>query len=90
MTPNPNRIDPLTPANTETDARLAPIPQPPAVGAVIGQTALKVLTAVVALAALVVAAPAGTVPASWTPIAGAIVAIGTVFGLASPGIRRQP
>lgn len=83
-----NRIEQTSTATVEKSA--ANIAQPPAIGAVIGQTALKVVTAVVAIAAVLVATPGLTLPAWATAAAGSIVALGTVFGLLSPGIRRQP
>lgn len=85
---NQNRIEQVNAATLERSKdNLA---QPPAIGAVIGQTALKVVTVVVAIAAILVATPGLTLPAWATAGAGSIVALGTVFGLLSPGIRRQP
>lgn len=90
--PSPNRVQQLTPANTETDARLAPVNPQPAVGAVLSQTALKAVTAIVVLATGVTLLPAATLASlpAWLPaVASSIVGLGVVFGLVSPGIRRK-
>lgn len=82
---NENRIEQTTPANAETNARLAPVA--PAAGAVLPQPAVVVLTVLVAVAGVLPMVPG--LPPVVTAIAGVVVAIGAAFGIASPGIRRK-
>jgi hypothetical protein len=61
-------------------------PSQPAAGAVLPQWAVVALTVLVGLAATAMAIPG--LPPIVTSIAGGIVGLGAVFGIASPGIRR--
>lgn len=62
----------------------------PAAGAIIQQSHLQVLTVVGVLAAAAIAASESGVLPPWVAQAGhAVVAVLAVFGIASPGIRRQ-
>lgn len=63
------------------------ISPPPAAGAVLPQWAVVGLTVLVGLAATALAIPG--LPPIVTSIAGGIVGLGAVFGIASPGIRRH-
>ena len=59
---------------------------PPAAGSILPQWAVVALTALVAVAGVAMVIP--SLPPTVHAIAGAIVAIGAAFGIASPGIRR--
>ena len=85
LNPPPNRTAQLTVANSETNARLAPIQ--PAAGAVLPQWAVVALT-VATIAAGVVAMIPGMPPVV-VAVAGGVTALGAAFGIASPGIRRK-
>ena len=58
----------------------------PAAGSILPQWAVVALTALVAVAGVAMVIP--SLPPTVHAIAGAIVAIGAAFGIASPGIRR--
>ena len=83
--PNPARMQQTTPANSETNARLAPVA--PAAGAVLPQWSVVALTVAVAVAGTLPLIPG--LPPVVTAIAGVVTAIGVAFGIASPGIRRK-
>lgn len=84
-----NRIERTTVADQQTDAALAPIS--PTGSAVLSQTLIRVATGVVAVAALVVGLSLPpislAIPAAIVGICGTIVAIGTVLGISSQGVR---
>ncbi len=86
LNPAPNRTGQLTAANSETNARLAPVVQP-AAGAVLPQWAVVTLTIAVAIAGTLPLIPG--LPPVVTAIAGVVTAVGVAFGIASPGIRRK-
>lgn len=85
LNPAPNRTGQLTAANSETNARLAPVS--PAAGAVLPQWAVVALTIAVAVAGTLPLIPG--LPPVVTGIAGVVTAVGVAFGIASPGIRRK-
>lgn len=81
----------LTPMERQamSDTPTPPVSQP-AAGAIIQQNHLQVLTVVGVLAAAAIAASESGVLPSWVAQAGhAVVAVLAVFGIASPGIRKQ-
>lgn len=76
-------------ATSETDKQLAPIS--PTGSAVLSQTLIRVATGLVAVAATVVALAMPpislAIPAVMMGICTTIVAIGTVLGISSQGVR---
>lgn len=85
LNPAPNRTGQLTAANSETNARLAPVL--PAAGAVLPQWAVLTLTVLTIAAGVVVMIPG--MPPTVVAIAGGVTALGAALGIASPGIRRK-
>lgn len=84
-----NRIERTTVADQQTDAALAPIS--PTGAPVLTQTLIRVTTGIVAVAALVVGLSLPpislAIPAVVVGICSTIVAIGTVLGISSQGVR---
>lgn len=85
LNPPPNRTAQLTVANSETNARLAPVA--PAAGAVLPQWAVVTLTVLTVAAGVVMMIPG--MPPVVVAVAGGVTALGAAFGIASPGIRRK-
>lgn len=85
LNPGPNRTPQLTVANSDTNARLAPVQ--PAAGAILPQWAVLTLTVLTVAAGVVVMIPG--MPPTVIAIAGGVTALGAALGIASPGIRRQ-
>lgn len=88
-TTSPNRINPITVANAAESQRLASI-----TGRPVSPTGTPILPPNAALWAAVAVAVAASLqfipglPAPVRAVCGVIITIGTVFGIASPGIRR--
>jgi hypothetical protein len=93
MTIENNRIvSPLTVASAAEDARLAPIPASPTGIALLPQAVIRVATVVIGLAAVGIPIFTTLLPAPWAvtglAICSSIVGLGTVLGIASPGVRQ--
>lgn len=88
-TTNPGRVNPVTVANAAENQRLATI-----TGAPVSPTGTPVLPPHVALWAAVAVALATAiqfipgVPPVVLAIAGVVISLGTILGIASPGIRK--
>jgi hypothetical protein len=80
-----NRIEQTS---TATEAKTEPNILKPAAGAVLPQPVIIVLTVLVAVAGVLPLIPG--LPPVAIAIAGVVTAVGVAFGIASPGIRRQP
>ena len=79
----------LTVANAATDKALAPVS--PTGIALVGQTVTRIALALVVVAGAVLALPAAGIqlPPIVLTIATAVVTLGTAFGIASPGVRKE-
>lgn len=80
-----NRIEQTSTATAE---KAEPNILKPAAGAVLPQPVIIILTVLVAVAGVLPLVPG--IPPVALAIAGVVTAVGVAFGIASPGIRRQP
>ena len=80
-----NRIEPVTVANAETNARTAPVS--PTGTPMLPTSLMPWLTVLVAVAALLPLMPG--LPVAVTTICGVVVALGAALGIASPGARKH-
>lgn len=85
-----NRVGQLTAANAKTDKELAPIS--PTGSPLIPPKAVPWLALLVGAAGVVAALPTMgmSLPPTVVAIATAVVALGAVLGIASPGARKRP
>ncbi len=96
MAENPNRLPGSPPLGEPVlgATPVAVVERSPTGLALVPQVVLKVLTVVVGIAAIGVTVFTTMLPAPWAvtglAICSPIVAIGTVFGIASQGIRAPP
>lgn len=75
-------------------APVAVVERSPTGLAVVPQVLVKVMTVLVGLAAIGIPVFTTMLPAPWAvtalTVCSSVVGIGTVFGIASPGVRSQP